>query len=40
MMTALKVGYVKLTVSKPFVSTIGIAWTAYLSLTNSSEEPL
>lgn len=23
---------------KPFVSTIGIAWTAYLSLTNSSEE--
>ncbi|KAF2717746.1 hypothetical protein K431DRAFT_288272 [Polychaeton citri CBS 116435] len=23
----------------PFVSTIGIAWTAYLSLTNSSEEP-
>lgn len=22
----------------PFVSTIGIAWTAYLSLTNSSEE--
>jgi uncharacterized membrane protein len=25
-------------VYKPFVSTIGIAWTAYLSLTNSSEE--
>jgi hypothetical protein len=24
--------------SQPFVSTIGIAWTAYLSLTNSSEE--
>lgn len=23
---------------KPFVSTIGIAWTAYLSMTNSSEE--
>jgi len=22
----------------PFVSTIGIAWTAYLSLTNSTEE--
>ena len=22
----------------PFVSTIGIAWTAYLSLTNSSED--
>jgi len=22
----------------PFVSTVGIAWTAYLSLTNSSEE--
>ncbi|KAL8639878.1 MAG: hypothetical protein Q9228_003142 [Teloschistes exilis] len=24
----------------PLVSTIGIAWTAYLSLTNSSDEPL
>lgn len=23
---------------KPFVSTVGIAWTAYLSLTNSAEE--
>jgi len=23
----------------PFVSTIGIAWTAYLSVTNSSDEP-
>jgi hypothetical protein len=23
---------------QPFVSTVGIAWTAYLSLTNSSEE--
>jgi protein Mpv17 len=22
---------------QPFVSTIGIAWTAYLSLTNASE---
>jgi hypothetical protein len=22
----------------PFVSTVGIAWTAYLSLTNSAEE--
>ena len=22
----------------PFVSTVGIAWTAYLSLTNSSDE--
>ena len=28
-----------LTLSQPFVSTIGIAWTAYLSLTNSSDEP-
>ncbi|KAK3059884.1 hypothetical protein LTS18_009847 [Coniosporium uncinatum] len=25
-------------ITQPFVSTIGIAWTAYLSLTNSSEE--
>jgi protein Mpv17 len=25
-------------VFQPFVSTIGIAWTAYLSLTNSSDE--
>jgi protein Mpv17 len=25
-------------VPKPFVSTVGIAWTAYLSLTNSAEE--
>ena len=24
--------------SQPFVSTVGIAWTAYLSLTNSSDE--
>lgn len=24
----------------PFVSTIGIAWTAYLSMSNSSDEPL
>jgi hypothetical protein len=24
--------------SQPFVSTIGIAWTAYLSLTNSAED--
>ncbi|KAL2055988.1 hypothetical protein ABVK25_003630 [Lepraria finkii] len=24
----------------PFVSTVGIAWTAYLSLTNSADEPL
>ena len=24
--------------TQPFVSTIGIAWTAYLSLTNSSDE--
>jgi protein Mpv17 len=23
---------------QPFVSTVGIAWTAYLSLTNSAEE--
>lgn len=23
---------------QPFVSTIGIAWTAYLSLTNAAEE--
>lgn len=23
---------------QPFVSTVGIAWTAYLSLTNASEE--
>lgn len=22
---------------KPFVSTVGIAWTAYLSLTNAAE---
>jgi hypothetical protein len=28
----------KLTVAQPFVSTIGIAWTAYLSLTNSAED--
>jgi hypothetical protein len=27
-----------LIISQPFVSTIGIAWTAYLSLTNSAEE--
>ena len=27
-----------LTRAQPFVSTVGIAWTAYLSLTNSSEE--
>lgn len=26
-------------VYQPFVSTIGIAWTAYLSLANSEEEP-
>lgn len=26
------------TLSQPFVSTIGIAWTAYLSLTNSAED--
>ena len=25
--------------AQPFVSTIGIAWTAYLSLSNSAEEP-
>jgi protein Mpv17 len=25
-------------ITQPFVSTIGIAWTAYLSLTNSSDE--
>lgn len=25
---------------QPLVSTVGIAWTAYLSLTNSSDEPL
>ena len=31
---------VQLTRSQPFVSTIGIAWTAYLSLTNSAEEPV
>jgi len=24
--------------SKPFVSTVGIAWTAYLSLTNASDD--
>ncbi|MCJ1227148.1 hypothetical protein MMC12_003803 [Toensbergia leucococca] len=24
----------------PFVSTVGIAWTAYLSLTNQSDEPI
>ncbi|MCJ1459773.1 hypothetical protein MMC28_010152 [Mycoblastus sanguinarius] len=24
----------------PFVSTVGIAWTAYLSVTNSADEPL
>lgn len=29
-----------LTPLQPFVSTIGIAWTAYLSLTNSAEEPV
>lgn len=27
-----------LTFAQPFVSTVGIAWTAYLSLTNSAEE--
>lgn len=27
-----------LTHDQPFVSSIGIAWTAYLSLTNSAEE--
>ena len=27
-----------LTFLQPFVSTVGIAWTAYLSLTNSAEE--
>lgn len=27
-----------LTTSQPFVSTVGIAWTAYLSLTNAAEE--
>jgi hypothetical protein len=26
------------TLNQPFVSTVGIAWTAYLSLTNSAEE--
>ena len=26
-------------ISQPFVSTVGIAWTAYLSLTNSVDEP-
>lgn len=25
-------------VEQPFVSTIGIAWTAYLSLSNASED--
>lgn len=25
-------------VGQPFVSTVGIAWTAYLSLTNSAED--
>jgi hypothetical protein len=27
-----------LTLFQPFVSTVGIAWTAYLSLTNSAED--
>lgn len=27
-----------LTSAQPFVSSVGIAWTAYLSLTNSAEE--
>lgn len=27
-----------LTRDQPFVSSVGIAWTAYLSLTNSAEE--
>lgn len=27
-----------LTLSQPFVSTIGIFWTAYLSMTNSAED--
>lgn len=27
-----------LTLDQPFVSSVGIAWTAYLSLTNSAEE--
>ena len=29
-----------LTLSQPFVSTIGIFWTAYLSLSNASDEPV
>ena len=29
-----------LTVGQPFVSTVGIAWTAYLSLSNQSDEPV
>ena len=31
---------VLLTRLQPFVSTVGIFWTAYLSVTNSSDEPL
>ena len=27
-------------VVQPFVSTVGIAWTAYLSLSNQSDEPV
>jgi hypothetical protein len=32
------VGVLSLTVVKPFVSSVGIAWTAYLSLTNAAED--
>lgn len=27
-----------MTLLQPFVSTVGIAWTAYLSLTNAAED--
>ncbi|KAF2484344.1 hypothetical protein BDY17DRAFT_295469 [Neohortaea acidophila] len=33
-------GVVPIQLQIPFVSTIGIAWTAYLSLSNSADEPL
>ncbi|KAI9894339.1 MAG: hypothetical protein M1814_003095 [Vezdaea aestivalis] len=34
----LNLGIIPIQFQLPFVSTIGIAWTAYLSLTNSSDE--
>lgn len=30
--------YADLFLAQPFVSSVGIAWTAYLSLTNSAED--